>query len=791
MKRFDPRLMNALVLGTLSLVLNLSVNSLAGAPSLALGSVFLFISAGAIGVPGAIIACTVALTPTVLWHGMIFECARLFLTCLAIGFAATRFPRVPQFAVVIASWIVTRGAIETGWFEANSSAGGFPWALAPLLEVELSLVAGALLLNPGIWATIAHRPRVPSITLLLVHVIALVSFAVMWGGLAAFNAAPFAGGGPDYSVWWGSKMLAIGVIFPAIIGFRLGAILVRDFQEWFRLGGGAAGERSFSGLSSDYWRRTESDDFVPVSSSTSNGVEATPRPSNEKNTTPTIAPDRGICSLNRDGTITFVNRRFAKLGGLKNTEVIGKKIDAIGLHTDLVARIWTIIEETLANGPRVTELKIVQSDGSLRFFEVAAMPADQLEESAMSAGPDCAIVTLKDITDRRTVEAHLLQAQRLGSLGNLAGGIAHGFNNALTTIVGRASFARAAGDPATTIDALEEILAAANRAGELVRQLRTLAEDGPNLTANHDLNHVVSERVALLKNIVGENFAITFAESVSGITVECDPHLIAQAITNVVVNARDSYNGKSGTIELSLSTETLDDDVADLFVGARPGEFARIRVKDTGLGMSPETLARAFDPLFSTKRSRGNSGLGLSIVYSIVRAHDGFLAAESHPEKGTTITIYLPLRSIAPSASATERHPTASVRPSTLDDIRAVEHARILVVEDEKPVRELVATMLKNLGYEVDSCTNGVEAVERCRDEEFDLVLLDMVMPRLNGSEVIASIRESGKRTHWLMMTGYGFSVEGLDADTPIIPKPFDIVALGRAVRGVLGGEPR
>ncbi len=784
MKRIDPRVLNALALGTLSLILNLGVNSLGESPTLSLGAVFLFLSAGAIGVPGAIISSTVALTPTAFWHGMSFECTRLFLTCLAIGFAATRFPRIPQFFVVVAGWIVAFATIETGWFSGKLPEWSSMWALAPLVEVELSLVAGALLLNPGIWATIAQRPRVPSVTLLLVHVVALVSFAAMWSGIAVFEEAPLASGSLGLFAWWGSKLLVLGVLLPALVGFRLGTILVRNFQEWFRLGSVPARE-SFSGLSSEYWRRNEADDFIPVASSSSGGFAAEPVAA-EKTSTPAIAPDRGICSLNRDGTITFINRRFAKLGGLKNTEVIGKKVDAIGLHQDLVVRICKLIEESLDKGPRVTEMKIPQRDGSLCFYEVAAMPADQLEDSAMSAGPDCAIVTLKDITDRRTVEAHLLQAQRLGSLGNLAGGIAHGFNNALTTIVGRASFARVAGDWETTSDALDEIIAAASRAGELVRQLCTLSEESPNLTAKHDLNRIIGERVALLRNVVGENYTVQFEQAVDGITVECDSHLIAQAITNVVINARDAYNGKSGTIEVSVSTETLDEDVADLFVGARPGEFARIRIKDTGFGMSPETLARAFDPLFSTKRSRGNSGLGLSIVYSIVRAHDGFLAAESHPEKGTTITMYLPLREIAPAAQPDARPTNTLDGRNSLDAVRAAHHARILVVEDEKPVRDLVATMLTNLGYEVDSCENGAEAVERCRDEEFDLVLLDMVMPQLNGADVIASLRQSGKRTNWLMMTGYGFSAEGIDADTPVIPKPFDILALGKAVKDVL-----
>lgn len=784
MKRIDPRILNALVLGILGLTLNLGINSLGGSPSLSMGAVFLFISAGAIGVPGAVISSTVALTPTVFWNGMTFECSRLFLLCLAIGFCKERAPRVPQFVVVTAAWLFTLALVGTGWLDRWVPPPTPSSAMIPLLEIALALVAGALLLNPVIWATLAQRPRVPSVNMLLVHVVTLAALAAMWAGLAVFDPQALESPSLFATALWGGKLLLCGVALPALVGLRLSKILTRDHHEWFRIGG-TPGRQGFSGLSSDYWRRSESDDFIPVSASGSRFQVTPTAPEGEESSSPAIAPDRGICSLNRDGTITFINRRFAKLSGIKNTEVIGKKIDTVGLPPELAIHIMKVMEETLVKGPRVTELKLSQG-GAFRFFEVAAMPADQLEESAMSAGPDCAIITLKDITDRRSVEDHLLQAQRLGSLGNLVGGISHAFNNSLTTIIGRASFAKVAGDSAATAEALEEILAAATRAGELVRQLRTLSEEGQHLMAVHDLNGVIGERVELLRNIVGENYTLSFNPNKDGVAVECDPLLVAQALTNVVLNARDAYNGKTGTIELSVATETLEADVSDLFVGARPGDFARIRIKDTGYGMCPETLARAFDPLFSTKRATGNSGLGLSIVYSIVRAHDGFLAAESHREKGTTITIYLPLKATLVAAQAKPLELPDGGLSGSLEQLRSAERERILVVEDEAHVRDLVATMLTKLGYDVVSCSNGAEALERIHEREFDLVLLDMVMPRMSGTDVIASIKGSGRSTQWLMMTGYGFSADGVDKETPIIPKPFDIVALGRAVRDAL-----
>ena len=783
MKRLDPRLINAILLGVLALGLTLALRALESWNAVSLGSLFLFVSAAAIGLPGAIISATIALAPTVVIAGDIAEAARLFLTCLAVGFIAERSPRLPPFLVVIGCWTVTwLGLVAL----PHGLAGDLPrWGLAAVLEIVFAAVAGALLLNPSIWALIAQRPRFPSVASLHIHVMTLVSFVAMWSGRAVFSAHTELPTTALNSLLWGGKLVAIGLLIPALIGYRLANILVRDFQEWFRLGHVPLKE-SFSGLSSGYWRRSEADDFIPATSSADNI-----RPSDRGNSdqVPTVAasitPAHGICALNRDGTITFINRRFAKLCGMRTTEVVGKKIDAVGIPPELCAHIFRLTEETLARGARIAEIKLNRLPEPLRFFEVAVTAANEVEDSAMSGGPESVIVSLKDITDRRTVEDHLLQAQRLGSLGELVGGVAHAFNNSLTTIVGHASFARMTGQPEAIQAALQEIIAASSRASDLVTKLRALSSDVPSMLDDHDLGTVIADRVGLLRSLVGENYDLIFEQPDQSIVSMCDPSLLAQAFTNLVLNARDSYNGKSGTIEIALSTETLDDDVCDLFVGARPGNFARMSIKDTGFGMSPETLARAFDPLFTTKRSQGNSGLGLSIVYSIVRAHDGFLAAESHPEKGTTITMYLPLRSVAPA------HPNTAVRESAhgatpLATI-AGNRERILVVEDERQVRELVVAMLVRLGYEVASCANGHEALERCRDAEFDLIVLDMIMPRMNGLDVVSHLKASGKSPRTLLMTGYGLEQPGKESvGGPVLAKPFDLITLGTRVKETL-----
>ena len=221
---------------------------------------------------------------------------------------------------------------------------------------------------------------------------------------------------------------------------------------------------------------------------------------------------------------------------------------------------------------------------------------------------------------------------------------------------------------------------------------------------------------------------------------------------------------------------------ASLYIGARPGNFARLRVRDFGRGMNRELLAKAFDPLFTTKSMQGNTGLGLSIVYAIVRAHDGFLTAESHPNKGTTISIYLPIQSdVEQVIEAESKAASGSQDSATLFG----NNERILVVEDEPTVRELVASMLAGLGYEVSTCENGHEALKISARQEFDLLLVDMIMPKMRGIDLINQIRSKHAEAKALLMTGYGPGVEP-KIRTAIIHKPFDVDTLAKAVRKAL-----
>ena len=402
----------------------------------------------------------------------------------------------------------------------------------------------------------------------------------------------------------------------------------------------------------------------------------------------------------------------------------------------------------------------------------------------MGGSSSSVIITIKEITDRRTVESHIIKSQKMGSLGSFVSGIAHAFNNTLTAIAGQASYAKKLlNHPEVIAISLEEILRSTQNAGELVRNLLDFAEDSRTMSAREDLNHVVKDQMSLLKEVVGAGYELRYSSAKDTVKVECDSNLVGQAITNLVLNAAEAYSGNKGVVEVSIDVEEIGADVSMLYPGARPGTFARLRIRDYGTGMNPEVLAKACEPHFTTKQKSGHSGMGLAIVFAIARAHDGFLTVESHTEKGTTVSLYLPLHRESDSQQVQETSTSSKSEPIT----NVVgNQEKILVVEDEDNVRDLISMMLSSIGYDVTSCSNGNDALKECSKEDFDLVLVDMVLPKMNGSEVLDRIRKSDTKIKTIVMTGYGLSSDNLTNVDEVLPKPFDLDTLAERVRVTL-----
>jgi len=353
---------------------------------------------------------------------------------------------------------------------------------------------------------------------------------------------------------------------------------------------------------------------------------------------------------------------------------------------------------------------------------------------------------LQDVTERRRMEVRLRQAEKMEAIGKLAGGIAHDFNNQLAGISGFAEMIAAdPGDPQVR-EWAEAILRSAGRAGDLTLKLLAFARKGKYLSGPVDLHAVLSEVVAVLEQSADRRISIRRVLSAQPLSTSGDPVQIQNALLSLAINAREAMP-EGG--ELTLSTEAVSIDEAAVrrdFAELSPGRHARIAVADTGVGMDEEVRGHLFEPFFTTKKE--GSGMGLASVYGAVLNHRGAVRVQSAPGRGSTFSLYLPLLDLAAPA-------TAAVRPAPGTG------ARILVVDDEEVIRLLVSQMLLRLGHRVLTCGDGQEAVDLYRDSggEIDLVILDIVMPRLGGLDTFRLLRAVNPRARVLVASGY--SVEG------------------------------
>ena len=365
--------------------------------------------------------------------------------------------------------------------------------------------------------------------------------------------------------------------------------------------------------------------------------------------------------------------------------------------------------------------------------------------------------THSDITERKLAEeeharlqSKMLETQKLESLGVLAGGIAHEFNNLLTVILGNTSLARGEMEAnSETGDRLDNILTASNRAADLCRQLLAYAGKGNFAIGRIDLNDVVEETARLLDLSLSKHTVLEFALEKNLPAIEADPSQIRQVVMNLVINASEALGDGSGKIRLETRATRLNSrDLAEakLATDIEPGDYVRLEIADTGCGMSSDVLAKIFDPFYSTKFT--GRGLGLAAVLGIVRSHKGTLRVTSEPSQGSTFCIFLP---VAPVGAK-------SISLSSQSPVAAPARARVvLVVDDEAPVRQLVMDVLNIGGYETVGAEDGQTALEifRVNPHRFDCVLLDLTMPGLDGPKTLTAMRAHQPEVVGVLMSGY------------------------------------
>ena len=354
-----------------------------------------------------------------------------------------------------------------------------------------------------------------------------------------------------------------------------------------------------------------------------------------------------------------------------------------------------------------------------------------------------------DITDRLNLEEQLRQSQKMESVGQLAAGVAHDFNNMLTIIQGHSSALLAKPAlPPDVLDPLQAVYFAAERAAGLTRQLLMFSRK--NVIQSHllDLREVVGNMSKMLERLLGETIRLDFLPPPELPAVEGDIGMIEQVIMNLSVNARDAMP-VGGRLTIGLDTVTIDEDYVKSHADAWAGRFVRLRVTDTGIGMDAATLHRIFEPFFTTKEVGKGTGLGLATVYGIVKQHEGWVEANSEPKKGATFYVYFPASDKTASPRKAEPAPVA---------IATGGNETILIVEDEPILREMARDILAGYGYRILEASSGKEALNNWQEksDEIDLLLTDMVMPEgISGAELARQLLAGHPRLKVIFTSGY------------------------------------
>jgi signal transduction histidine kinase/ActR/RegA family two-component response regulator len=428
------------------------------------------------------------------------------------------------------------------------------------------------------------------------------------------------------------------------------------------------------------------------------------------------------------------------------------------------------------------ELEFLRLDGTTVWIEIAGQPI-------VYEGKSGALVFVRDVTarklseqEREKLQNQLTQAQKMESVGRLAGGVAHDFNNMLGAILGYTEMALKRVEPDEPLHTdLMNIQAAAHRSAELTRQLLAFARKQTVSPKVIDLNNTIENMLKLLRRLIGEDIDLVWQPGKEVSPVRMDPAQIDQILANLCVNARDAITG-AGKVAIETGNTIFDKDYCRDHAGFMAGEYAMLVVSDNGCGMDKETQSHLFEPFFTTKEVGKGTGLGLATVYGIIKQNHGFINVYSEPGQGTTLKIYLPRYAVKSDQAENEE---ASKPDATGGET-------ILLVEDEPMILKMTVAMLELLGYTVLPAATPDEALWLAEEHggTIDLLITDVVMPEMNGLELaekLASLCPDLKR---LFMSGYTANIIAhhgvLDKGVHFLQKPFLSKQLATKVREAL-----
>jgi PAS domain S-box-containing protein len=482
-----------------------------------------------------------------------------------------------------------------------------------------------------------------------------------------------------------------------------------------------------------------------------------------------------VAITDQRGVINYINDKFCQISKYSREELLGQdhRIINSAFHPkEFIRELWT----TIASG-RVWrgEIRNRAKDGSIYWVDTTIVPFLNAE------GKPYQYVAIRyDITERKKVEAQLLRAQRMESIGTLAGGIAHDLNNILTPILMAVQMLQMKVDDPDVLQWLEMLQANAERGADMVKQVLSFARGVEGERVALQPKHLVKEVVKILKDTLPKSIEIKFDVASDLWMVSADATQVHQVLMNLAVNARDTMP-RGGELTLRAENVTLDENFARMHIGAKQGRYVMVSVADTGDGMSPEVLARVFEPFFTTKEVGKGTGLGLSTALTIVHSHGGFINVYSEPHKGTHFSVYL----LAIEETAERVAALALDPPVGRGEL-------ILVVDDEYAIRQITKATLEAFNYRVLTAADGTEAVALYAQnrDEVAVVITDMMMPFMDGPATIRALQKMSPQVRVIAASGLGAgdkAAEAAEAGAHIfLPKPYTAEKLLKALAEVL-----
>ncbi len=494
------------------------------------------------------------------------------------------------------------------------------------------------------------------------------------------------------------------------------------------------------------------------------------------------ATHEAIVTADETGVIVDVNSAACEIFGYTADEFLGRSVTALMREADQ--------EQHSAGYARFLQADQKRRDipirGTGKRQDNSTFPLEISVGGFTADGHQFVTAFIRDHSEVQQLERRLRQAQKMEAVGTLAGGVAHDFNNILTGVIGYVELSMMKLPLSHPVrENLQKVKALGERAATLTRQLLAFSRQQVLTVKPLDLNVVVTELTSFLERVISEDVALRVLPGENLWTVQADRSALEQILMNLCVNARDAMP-EGGELLIETANIVLDEEYRKTHPWARPGHYVMIEVSDTGVGMDKETMEHIFEPFFTTKEVGKGTGLGLAMIYGLVKQHEGLIHVYSEVGEGTTFKIYLP---------ALPDEPLPDAHQDTWESALPAGCGTILVVEDEEALRELISQTLRQQGYRVLLAADGQEALDVWAEQgdAIDAIIADVVMPKMGGRELYDHLQTQAPQTRFLFISGY--SINGihqrflLDQDLEFLQKPFTPAQLLERVQAILAEQ--